>query len=455
MISLDPSTLLAGGAIAAVAAFWQQAKSLLNQVSGLFLINAKCGDMCYHVHWYLQAHYTTLPTGLVNYRVHWVHRNDRPRALPVVFRLTDSPWTIHYRKGSLILFGGTRILGIRGFSDIDGLVQKAIEFVEVQTEGNGKGASRFQVMDVVGMDRKRLLGDHRRNETVSSQPSAISGSDSPSSMDPRSDIHLHFTRALWQDPKTYQEQLVEADPFEHLYFEDNVWKHIEQAKQWIKMGNWYAERSIPWRRGWNLVGKPGTGKSSLAVATARALGIPIYVFHLSTLSDSEFLQEWKTMALPAMALMEDFDTVFNGRVSQIPDADLSFDTILNCLSGAQSATGLFAVITTNHLDKIDPALGVPQDGIDGISTRPGRMDNVLVLDALGPANQRKMATRILRDWPELIEKVLAEVQGGEVTPSQFQERCVQEALVRLKEQERAALNTTQPLEAKSNDHAHV
>ncbi len=44
---------------------------------------------------------------------------------------------------------------------------------------------------------------------------------------------------------------------------------------------WYAERGIPYRRGYLLYGVPGSGKTSLIHALAGELGLDIYALSLS------------------------------------------------------------------------------------------------------------------------------------------------------------------------------
>jgi SpoVK/Ycf46/Vps4 family AAA+-type ATPase len=95
---------------------------------------------------------------------------------------------------------------------------------------------------------------------------------------------------------------------------------------------------------------------------------------------------------------------------------------LNCLDGIQRADGLIVLMTTNHLEKIDPALGQPHS----IASRPGRIDRTIMMNGLDSAGREKLATRILRGYPEWIEKVSAD--GIDDTPAQFQERCGRLAL---------------------------
>ena len=40
---------------------------------------------------------------------------------------------------------------------------------------------------------------------------------------------------------------------------------VEDASDFLKSEKWYADRGIPWRRGYLFHGKPGTGKTSLSM----------------------------------------------------------------------------------------------------------------------------------------------------------------------------------------------
>ena len=82
---------------------------------------------------------------------------------------------------------------------------------------------------------------------------------------------------------------------------------------------------------------------------------------------------------------------------------LTFDCLLNCLDGVERADGIFTIITTNDITKIDPALGQPRKLPDGttefISTRPGRIDKAVELTYMEPADKKRMAGRILGEYP--------------------------------------------------------
>lgn len=255
---------------------------------------------------------------------------------------------------------------------------------------------------------------------------------------------------------------------DNLFFPTSVTLMIDEIKNWIKSKDVYEELGIPWKRGWLLYGPGGTGKTGLAAAFAHDLDLPIFVYNLCELGNLAFMSEWRKMLshTPCIALIEDIDNVFHGRdnigsgissfgsmFSRIgkfksPSSDgdgdkevsnrygsmLSFDVLLNCLDGVERCDGLFTIITTNHIEHIDPALGQPVQNDDGtstfISSRPGRIDKAIELTYLEQGVKEKMARHILRRFPNLIEDYVAELRAHPIreTPAQFQDRCGQYGL---------------------------
>jgi hypothetical protein len=247
---------------------------------------------------------------------------------------------------------------------------------------------------------------------------------------------------------------------DHLIFPTRVKALIREIELWRKSQTWYRDRGIPWKRGWLLYGPPGTGKTALARAFAEDLNMPIYVFNLAEMSNHDLIKAWAEMQVnvPCIALFEDIDNVFHGRenVARRPglgsmmilpkkddeDANrrllappLTFDCLLNCLDGVERSDGIFTIITTNDIAKVDPALGQPRTLPDGsvefISTRPGRIDKAVELGYMEPADKKRMAQRILGDYPQEYAEMLTFIDrypGLQETPAQFQERCGQIAL---------------------------
>ena len=117
---------------------------------------------------------------------------------------------------------------------------------------------------------------------------------------------------------------------------------------------------------------------------------------------------------------------------------LSFDCLLNCLDGVERSDGVFTIITTNDVSKIDPALGQPRTLPDGtvefISTRPGRIDKAVELTYMEAQDKKLMAHRILGEYEKEYVKMVEFIDRFpdlQETPAQFQERCAQAALARF------------------------
>lgn len=218
-----------------------------------------------------------------------------------------------------------------------------------------------------------------------------------------------------------------SKPFDWYAFPPDIMDVVNTARKWFNLKGFYLSKKIPWRRGWLIHGSQGTGKSLLAKCMAQDLGIPIFIFDLASMDNQEFETYWSQAQTqnPCMVLLEDFTTVFHGRenVIDVETQKLTFDCLLNCISGVESSDGMLLVITTNDVQYIDEALGVSDNGI---SSRPGRIDDIIMTKSMDEECRRIMAAKILDASTTRLEEVVQKTDG--MSSAQFVEICSREAL---------------------------
>jgi len=320
--------------------------------------------------------------------------------------------------------GNLEMKFIRGTVNIKKLMREAREYCRsvITEEGEVAYFNNFNIYEYHGTGSN---GSGNVPRTKSDSGDVTAEDSEPMSSTFKNDTILNYTR----------EDLIikrrKIDPFDDLYYPKNVMDIVNDTNEWLKRKKWFLDRGLPWKRGILLHGPGGTGKSSFAKAMGKKFGLPVFHLYLSNMSDYEFKNAWLTAVgrSPAIVLLEDFDTVFNKRKAVNPESTLNFDTVLSTISGIQDSNGILLIITTNKIEMIDEAIGVAAANDSGISSRPGRIDKVLYLGAMDDANRYKLANKVLRDWPELVEEVVIETVG--YTPAQVQEVCIQKALIKL------------------------
>ncbi|KAG9018836.1 hypothetical protein FRB90_009123 [Tulasnella sp. 427] len=122
----------------------------------------------------------------------------------------------------------------------------------------------------------------------------------------------------------------------------------------------YKDLSIPWKRGIILLGPPGNGKTISLKAIMKSCPHPsLYVKNFQSFGGEEYgmqlVFDYARRMSPCIVILEDLDSLIN-------DGNRSF--FLNEIDGLQGNDGLLIIGTTNHFDKLDPAL----------SKRPSRFD---------------------------------------------------------------------------------
>ena len=141
------------------------------------------------------------------------------------------------------------------------------------------------------------------------------------------------------------------------------------VNKFIRNESVYNKYGIPYKRVYWLYGPPGTGKSSIIFSLASSLNKNINILNFgSGVTDSAFIALMSGMRENTILLLEDIDALFTNRQaeSSTDKGFLSFSTLLNFLDGSLRKNGMIIVMTTNHPEKLDPAL-----------LRKGRVDYML------------------------------------------------------------------------------
>ncbi|MEX0339875.1 MAG: AAA family ATPase [Arenibacterium sp.] len=174
---------------------------------------------------------------------------------------------------------------------------------------------------------------------------------------------------------------------------------------------WYAERGVPWRRGYLFYGPPGTGKSSLIRALASELSLDIATLDIgrASLTDDELREAMMCAPAGSLIAIEDVDAVFTQRAGGEKRAGVSFSGLLNAIDGIAAQEGRALVMTTNHKERLDPAL-----------IRPGRADVHTELGLIHAKTARRLFERFFPNEAELASVFETRLGDHEHSPAQIQ-----------------------------------
>jgi chaperone BCS1 len=156
---------------------------------------------------------------------------------------------------------------------------------------------------------------------------------------------------------------------------------IEDMRAFLGAGAWYMTRGVPHRRGYLLHGPPGNGKTTLVAAVAGELGLSVAVLSLNDKLMTDDGLRTRVDALPpgTVLLIEDIDCAFAEQRAAGEAIGVTMSGLLNALDGVGSREGRVLFLTTNHPERLDPAL-----------VRPGRVDRSYRLGNTAPDQARRL-----------------------------------------------------------------
>ncbi|WVZ62271.1 hypothetical protein U9M48_012035 [Paspalum notatum var. saurae] len=198
-----------------------------------------------------------------------------------------------------------------------------------------------------------------------------------------------------------------------------------------KSRDFYRRTGKPWKRGYLLYGPPGTGKSTMIAAMANYLDYDIYDVELTVVhTNSDLRRLLIETTSKSIIVIEDIDCSLDltgdrarhprrglagayADPAPPPRDSVTLSGLLNFIDGLWSACGgeRIVVFTTNHAEKLDPAL-----------IRRGRMDMHIEMSYCGAEAFRTLASNYIAvDAHELFGAVEEVLREARLTPADVAE----------------------------------
>ncbi|KAK4417422.1 AAA-ATPase [Sesamum alatum] len=199
---------------------------------------------------------------------------------------------------------------------------------------------------------------------------------------------------------------------------------IDDLDRFLRRKDYYRKVGKAWKRGYLLYGPPGTGKSSLIAAMANYLKFDVYDLELTSLySNQELRRILLYTTSRSIIVIEDIDCSSQMHDREMEHSGSSDNTkltlsgLLNFIDGLWSICGdeRIIIFTTNHKDRLDPAL-----------LRPGRMDMHIHMGYCTPAGFDVLALNYLgiHDHHRLLPEIKRLIGEVEITPAEIAEHLL-------------------------------
>ncbi|KAF2789889.1 P-loop containing nucleoside triphosphate hydrolase protein, partial [Melanomma pulvis-pyrius CBS 109.77] len=193
---------------------------------------------------------------------------------------------------------------------------------------------------------------------------------------------------------------------------------------------WYANRGIPYRRGYLFHGPPGSGKTSTSTALAGHLKTNLFITSISEIRDDQHLRLiFQYPDAGDIVLLEDIDSAgiiredMSGKSEQKAKKKkgVTLSGLLNVIDGTCGTSGVILIMTSNNPESLDKAL-----------VRPGRIDKQVYFGPVSQHVAKSIFMRMYQDETHNTEnstnKLIAELAHSfaenipdyEITPAEVQ-----------------------------------
>ena len=189
---------------------------------------------------------------------------------------------------------------------------------------------------------------------------------------------------------------------------------IQEIDYFLNHPEEYHEFGIPYKLNYILNGPPGTGKTSLVRALATHFNKDIVTFPCNAhQSDKDLIRSISNMPTNSILLLEDYDRIFEKDPEKRAHCNVTLSGLLNALDGIH-INQLITIITTNHLENLDPAF-----------RRAGRIDRIVEFHTMSDEQIQQMFHKFLPHQAEFLDDFMKYLKSkpeikSQLTPAMMQ-----------------------------------